>query len=335
MKVYDILKEGISQVLYHLTSLEQAKSIISNDAMKLRPVFSTSSETAVGTHKVFFLSASRSISNDYFKRNLTKTSGVIFELDGKKLSAAGFSGEPVDYWGPEYRALGNDEMEDRIFSDQTEINNLSKFINAVYIYAKTKYDPEEDKIFEDYIGDYEKRVLRKLIMELKKKSIPYYIFATQKDMLTLNYSRSMASHKKNSERFFDLQDLKTDPPERRRNLSFPREKSINNYNVYVHVASELLNKDSYDELSKEAKAYFNKSRFGGGFSGHGFQRFMERLRNIIHNASKPQTDRGTYEADFDKIVELTQELKRHGFNNLEDFEEYIHQKIPRMKDDDR
>lgn len=82
MKITDILSEGISKKLYHFTSMDNVEDIIEQNRI-------------YGNEDSNVISVSRSI-NGSFHVNSGK-SGVIFEIDGNKLSRKS-TGYPVGGW---------------------------------------------------------------------------------------------------------------------------------------------------------------------------------------------------------------------------------------------
>ncbi len=67
MRVEQLL-EGISDVLFHITSLKNAAQIIEDDKFVLTHSFKNTSEEDASAKKLFFMSTSRSPTNDFNQR---------------------------------------------------------------------------------------------------------------------------------------------------------------------------------------------------------------------------------------------------------------------------
>jgi hypothetical protein len=176
MKLHNILKrvihEGLSSVLYHGTDLHAALQIMKVDKFKLSMAEATSSESGI-SKKLYYLSTTRSVLGSYHSIH----SNVIFKLDGDALGH-NYSGNPVDYWGPDFRKINpsKNEMEDRIFTDKPYIENASKYISEIHI----KID-----------DDAKSPTLRKVYMAAKLKNIPVYIYDDGKAFSTLNKRKTI------------------------------------------------------------------------------------------------------------------------------------------------
>lgn len=161
------LFEGISPILYHLTSLRSLKDIISSNKIRLSASFSNPSEEQTGSDKLFFLSTTRSKIGGYTLRPAYDGS-VLLVLDGRKLSH-NYSGSPVDYWGQRMKSIDfkYDEMEDRIYSNEPYIDNILDYIKEIHVLIMKPITMDG----------------RRALLEVKKSGIPLFLYDNEKDFL--------------------------------------------------------------------------------------------------------------------------------------------------------
>src|SRR5690625_3388144 len=144
MRIETIL-EGITDIVFHSTSINGATRILESNRFALTPAFTKGSETSLNPReKLFFLSTARTRTGAYHVDN--RYSGVLIVLDGRKLSH-NHHGRAIDYWGEDFRKArkGGYEEEDRIFSDKPFIDNASQYIKSIDI-LETRW---EDESFTD------------------------------------------------------------------------------------------------------------------------------------------------------------------------------------------
>lgn len=135
------LTEGISDVVYHGTTLRIASKIVTENRFKLRPLFVSSREAMVtNSDKLFYMSTARSPRSGYIGGALgygdpPRNGYVVMVLDGRKL-AHRYSGKAMSYFDnitrnhdPEFK----DEMEDRVLSNQQEITNATSYIKEMHV----------------------------------------------------------------------------------------------------------------------------------------------------------------------------------------------------------
>jgi len=158
---------GLSDIVYHFTSITAATNILTENVIKLTFI-SGADDVNKPDKKYYYLSTTRSRVGSYHTGHYV---GVLLKLNGRKLRD-NYVGGPVDYWGPEFRkvAPSKNEMEDRLWSDKPFIKDAIKYIDEVHVYFDNKVG----------IEDYDKRQIRKLLIEAKKKGIPTFVYPTQK-----------------------------------------------------------------------------------------------------------------------------------------------------------
>ncbi len=173
MRLHHILFERISDIVYHATKLSSAVEIINGNKFKLSSSIENPDEQSFEKRGLkWYLSVTRNKTSSYHSQWL---SGVIFVLDGKKLSQR-YTGSPVDFFskdiGPENK---RSEHEDRIFS-KTNTIAFSPYIKSILIFNQSRNGGN--------------KVLVKQVAEAAiKQNIPYKIYLTRKDWLlqTKNY----------------------------------------------------------------------------------------------------------------------------------------------------
>jgi hypothetical protein len=191
--VMQFLDEGISPIVYHATQTSSAYQILKTNKFKLTSPIGSDKMVKGKKSQMFYLSTTRSKHGRYHQMNLA---GAILELDGRKL-ANNYKGQPIDYWGPEFRKVDPTgfESEDRIFSPKPEIPNASKYIKSIHVLLPvTQYRPPKgdgtnffDKpavpkgTVEGDLSDREKRNVQLLWVEAKKRKVPIYFYDTHAD----------------------------------------------------------------------------------------------------------------------------------------------------------
>lgn len=224
MKINDILTEGVSPVLYHGTNVIHALDIMSDNQFKLSMVGGTAAEQNF-SNKLYYFSATRSVTGSYHQDPYGTS--ALFKLDGRKLSH-NYSGKPVDFWGPEFRALGNNEMEDRIFSDTPYIEDAKKYITEVHLYINS----------DEVQRDSYKVKIRKIYLNAKLAGIPVYFYEDKKAFNITNKLKTITPTA-------ELLGKGVKTP------TFPNRPVRNTLARYV----ELVHKNDYASLSRDGK-YF-------------------------------------------------------------------------------
>jgi hypothetical protein len=180
--ITQFLREGISDIVYHATNIGAAVKILQSDEFILTAPIGADAMVKGKTKQYFFLSTTRSKHGRYHMNNWQ---GVVMELDGRKL-ATKYKGQPIDYWGPEFRKINptGNETEDRIFSPTPTIPKATKYIKSLHVllpvnqaepakgtgFFATEAKPK-GTVEADLDGAAKKRVMA-LWVEAKKNKIP-------------------------------------------------------------------------------------------------------------------------------------------------------------------
>lgn len=307
-----ILIEGLSDILYNKTNIDNAYQILKSDKFKL----SVTSGTPSDQHgsKLYFFSMARNLSSSYF--NVHEFS-VIFKLDGRKLKQ-NYKGRPVGYW--DMKKTGRNEEEDRIVTDEPYIKNATKYIDELHILLPTKFNidsmsdrfskdvkfskqmgraPTEQEKIDLYGGvvlkkldDKQSSLLRKLILECKKNNIDFYSYTHKSDMKLARKDKAVK-----------LSDI---------NLS--GKYAQNNYNQfkrkgYIDDVLELYftPKQNKNKLSDSALDYID-TLYRMQFGEHVKKDIIDSLKTDIHNK------RNTGYKSVERISKLIR--KYNGIENL-------------------
>lgn len=170
MKIRDLF-EGLSPTLFYARSVRSALDIFKNNEFRMSPTFTKGIESHEKYN--YYLSTSRTRTGKYHIENSMYS--VLIELDGRLLSN-NLTGEPMDYWGADFRraANGSYEQEDRIYSNKDTIKDASKFVNRVDILIAP--DGRDSQVQNKLVLD--------LVSILKKKGIPVRLYKDNRDWIT-------------------------------------------------------------------------------------------------------------------------------------------------------
>lgn len=172
---------GLSPVLYHQTRLINAVNILRTNRFELKHSVGNEFESKVnGTD--YYMSTARSMTSAY----IAGKSGVVFELDGVKLSQR-YSGTAMDYFNPsryKYTSGPGDaraelfEAEDRVFSDKPFIM-ARQYIKRAYCVVPESYLTEPNAAQWEFY---------KYCLRLH---IPVMYFASTADMITKSKAKAI------------------------------------------------------------------------------------------------------------------------------------------------
>jgi hypothetical protein len=159
--------EGLSQVLYHSTSLINASKIVSSNQFQLASTYANDSEMSAGSKKLFFLSTTRSKTGGFTMSNAYPhdAGNALLVLDGRALGN-NYTGDPVEYWGRDFLRFApeKNEMEDRVYNDSPTIPNATKYIKSIHILFKETLNARA----------------RTALIVLKKAGIPVWLYQDAK-----------------------------------------------------------------------------------------------------------------------------------------------------------
>jgi len=181
---FNLLQEGISPLLFHITSIKSLYEMLSGDRLFLRPLLRSMADTVADpsgisstgkgkVEKLFFLSTARTMHSQYIDSSFDRSRAhVVLELDGRLLSTR-YSGNPLDYWGKDFRNMlsGKYEQEDRIYHTEPYIPNATKYIKAIHIHMPQTYI---DKQLKE--NDNMKKFISGSLLVAKRKGVPVHFY---------------------------------------------------------------------------------------------------------------------------------------------------------------
>lgn len=223
------VEAGLSDTLYHYTSLNNLLSILRENQFVLTTTAGSGAEGLTGppADHFYFFSTTRSRMGSYGRG--AGPQSVYLVLDGKKLHQK-YSGNPIDYWGPQYRKAepSKHEMEDRIWSREQTIPEATQYIKEIHVRMG---DPER--------GVW-KHWLREAYELARQRGIPIYIYRSE------DRGAFQLQDKRKAIKFEDLNLETTEEPEAPYRRTFDFDKKF-----FAEIL-ELYEKTSYESLSKEA-----------------------------------------------------------------------------------
>lgn len=260
MRLEKYLTEGISDILYHSTSMNALESILKMDAFKLTTSIGTGAEEVLNKKgKFFYFSTTRNRLGAYSKS--PSEGSVMLKLDGRKLGY-NYSGNPVDYWGPEFRKMQptSAEAEDRIYHTEPFIKKAIKYIMEIHVLL-----PEGLAWSWSDQTDQRNRLVRNIYKMALQKKVQIFFYDDKKSYLVQNKAKAIK---------VDVQDLKPqDKMEYRK--EYPRTN-------FFKMWEELFYIDKMEKLSKRArdKVYYLAGRDETDFY---FKDLLSSLEADIHN----------------------------------------------------
>lgn len=296
------LSEGVSDVLFHSTSVDKARKILeSNQFLLVHSGFSKIESGMTKKGKDFFMSTARNRNSDYIINN----GYVILSLDGQKLGQR-YKGAAVDYWGPDFRKVDPTkfEQEDRIYSDKPKIPNAASYIKDISILIR----PNPNEWFVNNT--------QKIVELAKKHGITVYFYSDRKAFVTGDKRKLVSSDEVS--RVLSL--FPSDDSEDRVPYSAESAiKTIRAYIMFFRVLEEQVatgNTSFRDTLTKlgvtEKEARDPVINVEDMMS---YKRdFVNRMETTIHNARSDMTNDFS-DAMFD-LVKLMRKYKVSSFDGL-------------------
>lgn len=295
-KFKEFLKEGVSPILYHHTTVKKVLSILQKNELFFSSSLGTHSDKMYkgSKFKPYYFATSR-IKYGGYARSFGEYEQVNIVLDGVKLSH-NIEGKSVDYWGPGFRPdsldvdsrLRNQENEERLFSQKPFVKNANKYIKEIHILVDKKYDMMQN--------DYEQ--FQTLTQDEKMKV--FRMGDLYKDIQ--NYCNDY-----NLQCFF-YSDFKAF-----RVLNKNKAKSMGRSRTNIALVVELFEVDTREQLSKEANSYRYDVIYNSTFDT------ARSLENRIHN------DRGTNDNRI-SIEKLTKYMIKFKLRTMEDVVAYLKRK---------
>lgn len=159
-KFSEFINESANRVLFHFTTGDNMLSILQSDQLVASMVAGTPTDLSKNQGHPYMVSFSTSGSGKVgFGRSLPKWAGkVTIELDAGKLRNLGKIVQ-VDYWGSLRNSAKDmedktryDEQEERILLDKPQIDDISRYIIAIYYYIGDIKDRQWLEVFNKCWG---------------------------------------------------------------------------------------------------------------------------------------------------------------------------------------
>ena len=277
MKLTTILFERISPVVYHWTNLVELSSMLKTNVKQLNPAFGNPSDLRHNSGKLYFLSTSRVKWGGYSRSSFYHENiGIIVVLDGDKLNN-NYAGRSVDYWGQNMRntafAMGrdtflrNNENEDRLVTNKSEIKNIKAYINEIHIFVPPKPKPYAINGLND----------------IKNLFTPIYYYRSAEAFKTLNKSKA-------SKEVPEYVGGKVDAGDE----YAPRETKLED----MEGAVELFHSKDMKNLSEHAeRMMWNLFRAPDMY----IQEYGRGIETDVHNYGRPGPTRGKID-EFGKLM---------------------------------
>jgi len=282
-----VVDSGLSSTLYHYTTNYPAREILKNDEFKLATSVGTESDDTFRGKKqklkFYYLSTTRHKLGGF---HLDAPHGTIFVLDGNKLGHK-YSGDPVDYWGPEFRKVSpkKAEAEDRVWSKDPYIKPASKYIKEVHVLETFQWKNARDE-----------RILRELLKYAKKLKIPHYVYQDRDAFQILDTRKAVS---------LEELGLKTTEP-KEPGYQSPKRKWLKEW-------LELYHNNNENKLGKRAKHILDDLKYDYGSLRN--KDLHTRFSNDIHNNKKSE--------EVHSIIKI---MQKHKWTKLKDFLDHLKEK---------
>lgn len=177
-----LLKEGLTDIVYHFSAVGKAVGVLKDDAIKASPVYGEEQE--FGNNKFYFISTTSTRDPKSGFANLIKKNDIplaCFNLNGRVINQR-YKSVRVDYFSALRNSGGEDadhyedEMEDRVVMDDPELKPLSKYVLEIHVE------------YNDEIGD---RYYRYLHDKANKLNIPIYFYTEEKYFSSQNKDKAV------------------------------------------------------------------------------------------------------------------------------------------------
>ncbi len=305
-----LLLEGVSEITYHFTKTNKAIKILETNKINLTPAFGTPSDSSINKNKLYYLSTTSSRSSDIgYAASLSKDDLVRITLNGRALSN-NYEVTRVDYWqrskNPDsYQTPGGDntgkgfykqisrqdELEDRLISDENEIKPVNKYTIMIEV-----LNGEQEQI----------EYMKQLCINL---NIQFYAYDDER------YFNASIKNKA-------INVTPSNTPTERRESNYYNSDIIG----YLGFNNEPLKEKIFNDLEKlgvgdieRLKTYVNERieklnyylRVGDDFY---FKDYVTNLSNAIHNSKSSSNEIERY---LSRQIGL--DMKRFGVNSIKDY----------------
>ena len=182
------INEALTDVVFHHRSIQTAAKILEKDQFMTSVAYGTPSDMAKNKGKLYYISFARSPRGSYASY---EKGNALFQFDGRKLNQK-FAGAPVDYWETGFTITrDSDEMEDRLFTNEPYIDQISKYITAIHLSAPIDA-PQYDRAYVYHPTQVD---AMKIISEKgKEMGIPTFFYPSISSYRSLDKRKSITSY---------------------------------------------------------------------------------------------------------------------------------------------
>lgn len=310
------LKESLSDVVFHYTSLKNMSLIALKDEIYFQSALANSADNAK-TKELYYLSTTRQRNVNFGYSSKFKTDGARIEFDGMKLNQR-FKGRAFDYWGFDWgkgeynnpnsnvgddtrRRQPNVESEDRIFSNEPVLHNARNYIKRVDIIVN-----KDDK--------YNLALAYRVLMKYGGIT---FIYDNLKDF-NLQSKNTINNQLRDNDSYFD-EFYYNGPNIMEKCLSVDTVADV----VYLMLLGEVDEKNYNKEVGSLLRKYnlekylckelFNRIRFGYNTLFNKVDTVQNDLQYVSRNPSKD---------GYSLLKMWTTYFKNHNFRTYKDFTDY-------------
>lgn len=173
MKIRHILKEKLSSTVFHGGALQNLRSILAKNVLIASPLFTRDVESSSSNKSYFFISTARSRTSPFISSLLSQNKpAFVLQLDGDKLNQK-YKGKSVNY----FLNRKNSEMEDRLFTDEQVVKNVSEFIEQISVFIPPNTQPTD--------------MMAEIELVAREKGIPIFFFTNKNDLITNNRKKAI------------------------------------------------------------------------------------------------------------------------------------------------
>jgi len=318
-EVDNLLIEGVTDIVYHFTSVNGLTKILRDNEIKMSPTLGSQWDQKMNRGKFYMLSLTTSRSSDVgYAASKLKNNLIRLTLDGRKLNQ-NYKSISIDYWGKPkdpkdslyvdggerqtgrdfYKHVSRqDELEDRIVSDTEDgIRPANKYITIIEVL----------NVDDKYLG-----YLKNLADNL---NIPFYVYDEQK-----YFDASLKS------KAIDVTKKSADPEDGKTERGFD-----------LYLAERFLSLVTYQNEEKRKEVLNNISKFGinsnefnerliknqkeykYSLSDFKIEDHSRTISSFIHNLRGSSVDKLQRYA----LKELIYDVKKSEANNIKDYVEEV------------
>lgn len=300
MLINEILKEGLSPIVYHYTNIFAGEKIVTSGEFELSSTLGSVEEQYAPRGYPYFLSTTRTKTGGYHKR--IGDSAVMFVLDGTWYNQR-YPANSVDYWVNRNPAVAfgyAHEAEDRLFSRTPTIPIDG--VTSVHVLLDLEENPEPNR--------YPK--IRKLLLAAKRRGISAYF-----------YTEEIAWRRLDTSKTGDVSVLKQPPSEKQEYQGDGSEEQ--EYQGYrskpqkgdLHRWLELIGAQKENQLSKEANSLKYSLRYHWDNPFY-LKDIKQGLSGTLSNARKPNSG-----PDRDNATKIIAFMRKNNFNTVMDLVNYL------------